>query len=203
MRTDYIKPSQYKAVLQLMEYENALALRVSLETGLRISDVLALTKDSLQARTVHFTASKTGKAGRAVLSADLAKRLRGISGSKWIFEGRSGEKPRTRQAVWKDVKKATRALELRENVGCHSARKTFAVTDFQENGLKQTQKDLQHDRAETTMLYAFSNILTGQKSHNVGADELLPAIAEMIENAKNEIINCIKNNVPKKGQKER
>ena len=68
MRTDYIKPSIYKEVYQLMQYENALALRTSLETGLRIGDVLKMRPADIQGRTITYTAQKTGKAGKLLPS---------------------------------------------------------------------------------------------------------------------------------------
>ena len=160
MRTDYIKSELYNKIYMRMSYENALALRTSLETGMRIGDVLALEVTSLIGRTITYTAQKTGKIGKSVISADLSNRLRKISGKRFVFEGRSGKKPRTRQAVWKDVKKATRDI-FEENVAPHSARKTFAVEDFQNNGLPHTQKALQHDRTDTTVLYAFADMITG------------------------------------------
>lgn len=161
MRTDYIQKELYNKIYLKMSYENALALRTSLETGLRIGDVLALKVEDLKGRTITFTAQKTKKQGRAVVSSDLANRLKRIAGKRFIFEGRSGNKPRTRQAVWKDVKQATKGFA--ENVAPHSARKTFAVEDFQTHGLPHTQKALQHDRADTTMLYAFADMLTQKK----------------------------------------
>lgn len=179
MRTDYIKRELYDKIYLKMSYENALALRTSLETGLRIGDVLALKVENLKGRTVTYTAQKTNKQGRAVLSSDLAKRLKGISGKQFIFEGRNGLKPRTRQAVWKDVKQATKGFA--ENVAPHSARKTFAVDDFQAHGLPHTQKALQHDRTDTTMLYAFADMLT-QKKKNVPLDivELAQTVAHFV-----------------------
>ncbi len=181
MRTDYIKPSVYNKIYTIMQYENSLALRTSLETGLRIGDVLNLEKSQLVGRTINFTAQKTGKRGRKVISADLAKRLKQISGKVWIFEGRSGKKPRTRQTVWKDVKKAVKILKIKENVGCHSARKTYAVEEFHEHGLTQTQKELQHDRADTTMLYAFADIISQKKNYTSGYELQTQDIVQFAE----------------------
>ena len=39
MRTDYLNPQLYNRLYACMTYENVLALRVSLETGLRIDDI--------------------------------------------------------------------------------------------------------------------------------------------------------------------
>lgn len=177
MKTDYIKPSAYNKIYHLMQYENALALRLSLETGLRIGDVLGLKPDDLEGCTIRYTAQKTGKSGKKIISADLAKRLRRISDKHYVFPGRSGDKPRTRQAVWADVKKACKKLDFKENVACHSARKTYAVELFHKEGLPKVQRELQHDRGDTTMIYAFADVLNG-KGRTTEAD--YEALSEMV-----------------------
>ena len=50
------------------------------------------------------------------------------------------------------------------NAAPHSARKTYAVQTFHDSGLESTMKELQHDRLSTTMLYAFSDMLQGEKN---------------------------------------
>lgn len=181
MKADYIKPQIYKKIYPIMSYENALALRCSLETGMRIGDVLGLEVKQITGRTISYTAQKTGKADKKVISADLAKRLRQISGKKWVFEGRFGDKPRCRQTVWKDVKKAAKILKITENVACHSARKTYAVEEFHEKGLNAVQKELQHDRTSTTLIYAFSDLLVNDNNKKGEIGDNL-ALAEYIIN---------------------
>lgn len=178
MKTDYIKPSVYKKIYQIMQYENALALRLSLETGMRIGDVLSLTPKQLVGRTIHFTAQKTGKNATKVISADLAKRLRQISNKCFLFPGRFDDKPRTRQTVWKDVKKASKILKLKENASCHSARKTYAVELYHNEGLPSVQRELQHDHADTTMIYAFADLLNGESNSMQDFD--IDLLAEII-----------------------
>lgn len=158
-RTEYIKPSDYNKVYMVMQYDNALALRTSLETGLRIGDVLALKPENIQGRTIHCIAQKTGKTVKKTISADLCNRLRQIAGDNWIFTGRDGTDHKTRGALWKDVKKASKELGFSVNLGCHSARKTYAVELFREHGIKEVQKELQHDNLETTLLYVFAHLL--------------------------------------------
>ena len=97
-----------------------------------------------------------------------------------MFEGRFGDKPRTRSAVWKDIKKAAKVLKLGGNIGCHSARKTYAVELFHNEGLPEVQKELQHDRADTTMLYAFSDMLLSDNSDSESDDELAERIADKV-----------------------
>lgn len=155
-----------------MQYKNALALRVSLETGLRIDDVLKLAPNDLKGRTIKGKAEKTGKPFKKVLSKDLANRLKEIGDSRFIFTHRTDpKKHRTRQAVWKDVKKAAKLLKLSGNIAPHSARKTYAVELFQDSGLKEVSKELQHDRTDTTILYAFADLLDGKET-NVHFDSL-------------------------------
>ena len=180
MKTDYIKPSVYKKIYQTMEYENALALRLSLETGLRIGDVLALTPENLKGNTIYYTAQKTGKKGKKVISSDLSKRLKQISDKNFIFAGRFGDKPRTRQTVWKDVKRSAKIHKIEGNLSCHSARKTYAVDLYHSEGLPSVQKELQHDRLDTTMLYAFSDMLTNKKDNELDLDYFAELVAHKV-----------------------
>ena len=175
MRTYYLNPQLYNKLYSVMQYKNALALRVSLETGLRIDDVLKLAPSDLKGQTIRGKAEKTGKPFKKVLSKDLANRLREIGDSRYIFTHRTDpKKHRTRQAVWKDVKKAAKLLKLGGNIAPHSARKTYAVELFQDSGLKEVSKELQHDRTDTTILYAFADLLDGKEENrtNVRFDTL-------------------------------
>lgn len=160
MRTDYIKPQSYARLFFRMQYPNVLALRLSLETGLRIDDVLSLRPEQLSGTKLSYVAKKTGKPGKKNVSTTLAKEIRRQAGKDWLFPGRSPGKHRTRQAVWRDVKQAARALGLSENVAPHSARKTYAVQLRKEEGVAAVQKELQHSHGDTTMLYAFADMVT-------------------------------------------
>jgi integrase len=189
MKSDYMKPENYKKLFVFMTYENTLVLRVSLETGLRVGDVLKMRPCDLRGRTITYTAEKTGKKGKAVVCQDLANRLKQVAGEKYIFPKRGKpDEHRSRQAVWKDVKKAAAALRTvnvitSENITPHSARKTFAVEDAERYGLRHTQRQLQHRDKRTTKLYAFSDKYIG----TVANDQLLQMILNEIENLAAEI----------------
>lgn len=164
MRSDYLKPENYGKLFVFMQYTNVLALRVSLETGLRIGDVVALRSRDLKGRTISYQASKTGKRGKAVVSQDLAQRLKAhAGGGEFIFPHRSDpQKHRSRTTIWRDVKRAAEKLRAvgvigTENVSPHSARKTFAVEDAEKYGIEHTRRQLQHRDKATTKEYAFSD----------------------------------------------
>lgn len=167
MRTDYLNPQIYNRLYGVMTYENVLALRVSLETGLRIDDVLSLKRDDLTGRTLTGIAEKTGKPFKKSISQDLANRLKGLNRKGFLFPHRTkpGEH-RTRQAVWANMKNAAKVLGIELNAAPHSARKTYAVEVFKDRGLGAAQKELQHDRVSTTMLYAFSDMLSCNSTKN-------------------------------------
>ena len=182
-----MKSENYGKLFAFMTYENTLVVRVSLETGLRVGDVLKLRPADLKGRTIRYVADKTGKAGRAVISRDLADRLRAVSGSAYIFAQRGEPNAhRTRQTVWRDVKRAAAALRAAgligdENITPHSARKTFAVNDAEKHGICHTQKALQHQSKETTKLYVYSEKYLTDMTDNFVIKALIRQISLLCE----------------------
>ncbi len=171
MKSDYLDPRIYERLYHVMQYDNVLALRVALETGLRINDVLQLRWDDFK-RDGKFTyiAQKTGKKGTKTISKELYKRLFARrTGQTYLFPGRKRGRHRTRQAVWKDIKKAAAALGVSGNASPHSTRKTYAVGVRRREGVAAVQRELQHDRMDTTMLYAFSDMLTPKEARTCAA----------------------------------
>ena len=167
MRTDYLNPQIYNRLYGVMTYENVLALRISLETGLRIDDILSLRAEQLKGRTLRGVAEKTGKPYKKVISGDLASRLKALNRHGYIFPHRTKKgEHRTRQAVWSNMKKAARLLGVELNAAPHSARKTYAVELLHDKGLDAVQRELQHDRVSTSILYAFADLLTGSGNEN-------------------------------------
>lgn len=164
MRTDYILKTELEHLLAALMPENRLALEISMNTGLRISDVLNLRTESVRdASEGRLTVRelKTGKTRRVRLPVELQRRALAFAGKVFVFEGRNDwKKPRTRQAVFKDLKRIARAFRLELNVAPHSARKVYAVEQFKRDGnLKRVQRLLNHDSEHVTMLYALADQL--------------------------------------------
>lgn len=164
MTTDYLLHKEMEHVLALLTPSNALVMRVILHTGMRVSDALALKTADLKP-SGWYTEQKTGKRRRYGLPEPLLSELKAQAGSIWAFEGRtSPEKHRTRQTVWRDVKRAQKALRMPENVGTHSARKVYAVDLMAKYGdIERVRKALNHDKAITTAIYAMSDLLLERK----------------------------------------
>ena len=159
MTTEYLLNEQMEHVLSALTPSNRLAMRVCLHTGLRVGDVLALKTERL-APQFWITEQKTGKRRRVNLTAELYKELAAHAGKIWVFPSRSDEKQhRSWQAVWADVKRASKAFRLEQNVGPHSARKIYAVDLMQKYGdIDRVRKALNHSSVSVTLLYAMADM---------------------------------------------
>lgn len=157
MKTEYLLDREVELVLAALTPENRLVMRTALQTGLRIGDCLALRPGSLKP---HFwvTERKTGKKRQVGLPEPLLSDLRASAGKYWVFPGRNPHKPRTRQAVWKDVKRAAKAFRLEQNVAPHSARKVYAVKLLEKYGdIDRVRRALNHNSESVTLIYAMAD----------------------------------------------
>ena len=187
MKTDYICLDRMKELLSALMPDNRDALLISMYTGLRISDVLRLRWEKCSSlrpgMLLSLVAMKTGKRTNVMISPPvydvLKRRGAGQFQTGWVFPGRTrgttspdggpgSSMPRTRQAVWKDLKRCARLYrcdgrKLRENVGPHSCRKLFAVSLYRETkSLEVVRRALGHSDLAVTLLYAMADELTAR-----------------------------------------
>ena len=159
LRTDSAEKEDWKLIQKLLTPPNALAAQIALKTGLRISDVLSIKTDQLKQRQFTVTEQKTKKKRRIFLNESLKEALRAQAGETFVFEhAHDPNRHRTRQAVYKDIKRAAKALRLDGNIAPHSARKTYAVDYYRKHGLAATQKKLGHRFPSTTLIYLLSEL---------------------------------------------
>ena len=162
-RTSYASRAQMGHILAALMPTNALIVRVCMHTGLRVSDVLELKTAQLRPRQTGRE-RKTGKTRRVVWSAPLYEQMLQQAGRVWVFESRTDpHKHRTRQAVYKDIKRAASvfqrsgAVSKSQCIGTHTARKYAAVTAYHKGGLAAAQKMLNHSDPAISLLYALSD----------------------------------------------
>ena len=162
MTVNYLLHEQLSKILMLLMPANRLVCEVQLHTGLRISDVLNLRSDELRQR-MTIIEQKTGKKRKIYFKKDLFLRINKQKGRIWVFEGRDWRKHRSRQAVWRDVKRASKACRMPENAGTHSMRKIYAVDLMARYGdIDRVRRALNHERTTTTLLYAMADKLLQQ-----------------------------------------
>lgn len=128
-----------------------------------------LHADQLKPR-VTVKERKTGKGKRITIPAKLLRAIKAQAGEVWAFPGRDPEKPKTRQAVWKDVKRAAAAMRLPVNVGPHTMRKVYAVRKLAASGgdLAAVSRALNHSDMAVTLIYAMADHLTKQARQGPG-----------------------------------
>ena len=158
MRTEYILRREVDLILSALTPENRLVMRVALHTGLRISDILCLRPEQLKP---HFwvTESKTGKRRQIGLPEPLLSDLKKQAGKWWVFPSPvDPHKHRTRQAVWKDVKRAAKFFRMPQNIAPHSARKVYAVDLLHKYGdIAVVRRALNHSSDAVTIIYALAD----------------------------------------------
>ena len=164
MTTEYLLHKEMEHVLAALTPANALVMRVILHTGMRVSDVLELRTEQIKA-SGWYTERKTGKRRRYGLPKQLRTQILAQAGPVWAFPGRvQPSKHRTRQAVWRDVKRAQRAFRLPCNVGTHSARKIYAVDLMAKYGsIEAVRRNLNHSSSAVTALYAMADLLVERR----------------------------------------
>lgn len=163
IRADYIKEETICHILSALMPENRLAVLVSMTTGLRIGDVLALRTECLKRDRFTIKEEKTGKSRRIRLGKELRDELFSQAGRFYVFEHRLDPKRhRTRQAVNKDLKRACELFRVKGvNVTPHTARKIYSVKQYKRTGsLEHVQELLNHSSEAVTLIYAMADEIT-------------------------------------------
>lgn len=162
-KTEYLLDREVELVLSALTETNRLVIRTALTTGLRVGDVLALKPERLKP---HFwiTEEKTGKKRQVGLPEPLLSDLKNHAGKYWVFPGRDPMQHHTRQAVWKDVKRAAHAFRLPQNVAPHSFRKVYAVDLMRKYGdIAKVRRALNHRSDSVTVIYALADMQMAAK----------------------------------------
>ena len=163
MTTEYLYQQEVDRVLSALMPQNQLIVKVMLQTGMRLSDALQMRTEGL-ATSGWYTEGKTGKKLRYGLPRPLLEAILEQAGPEWAFPGRKAGIHKTRQAVWRDIKRAAVAFRLPQNVGAHSMRKVYAVRLMQKYGkLEKVQRNLNHASGSVTAIYAMADILLDRK----------------------------------------
>lgn len=166
MRSEYAPKGEIIHILAALQPLNRLACEISLFTGLRINDVLALKTEQVSKGRFTVREEKTGKTRLVYLPKELQARALACSGQHYVFEGRlNGKKHRTRQAVFKDLRRAADLFRIKNHISPHSMRKIYAVEEYRKYGnLKKVQRLLNHSDEAVTMLYALADRLGKRKN---------------------------------------
>ncbi len=171
--SDYVYSGVMQYLLAALTRPNRLVMEVVLATGLRVSDVLSLPSSRvIDSKSGRFSVleRKTGKRRTVRIPKSLLSELQDIAGRRWVFEGRIDPmKPRTRQAVYKDLRRAAVLYRLPKNlhVSPHSGRKIYAVSKYASHpDPRRAAEILNHGSDDIALLYAMADVITLRQHPN-------------------------------------
>lgn len=157
MHVSFFTHAELKRFRANLNDRDRLIFDIGIQTGLRITDIIKLKRTVLKRQSVRVREQKTGKIRyvyfRKALKADLDNYVKFNKSDVYIFEGRNPDKHITRQAVWKNFKKAASAVGIKRNIGTHSMRKTYAREYIRNHKLTELQKRLNHAKVYDSIIY--------------------------------------------------
>lgn len=162
MLTRFLESKEVARVAEALQGHSRAIWLLMNATGIRISDAVKIRENDIDRNGVlMWVSSKTGKTASRILPGEVLAvlPLPKVRTEAYLFKSaKNPSKHIHRSTVFRHIKQACNKVGIDpEGVGTHSARKSFAVRDFRENGLGKTMFDLQHSSAATTLLYALSD----------------------------------------------
>lgn len=163
---DKKKIEAMKKVLRGSNLRDYALFSLGINSGLRISDLLGLTvedvttgKGSVRDR-ITLRESKTGKCKDFPVGSSARKAIKEYldtsapEGSSPLFSSRKGAKAIRREQAYRILNQAARAVGIKDRVGTHTLRKTFAYHAYKSgHDLSMIQKLLNHSAPSVTLRY--------------------------------------------------
>lgn len=156
-----------KKILRASSFRNELLFVLGINTGLRISDILALR--------IADVSTKKGVVDRLELREKKTKKKREIALSKKtcrlierylererpaahveepLFRSQKGGRAISRQHAYDILNRAAQSVGITERIGTHSLRKTFGYFAYKQGiDLAMIQKLLNHSKQTETLRY--------------------------------------------------
>lgn len=140
---------------------------LGINSALRISDILKLTVSDVWEKKGKFRdrisirEKKTGKAKSFPLSEAAKKALKeyldtrtGVELNEPLFPSRKGRRPLTRQQAYRILNAAAASVGIKDPIGTHTLRKTFAYHAYTAGySLEMIMKLLNHSAPSVTLAY--------------------------------------------------
>lgn len=147
-----------KEVLLKQHYRNYFLFVLGINTGLRISDLLALRVGDVKGKShIVITEQKTGKLKRFKINNELQEHICKFTIDKertaFLFQSRRGTDRIHRVQAWKILNSAAQEVGL-EEIGTHTLRKTFGYHFYQQyKDVAVLQQIFNHSSPAVTMRY--------------------------------------------------
>lgn len=149
-----------KRYLKSGNIRDYLLFVLGINSGLRISDLLALQIEDVQKKErISLREKKTGKAKDFPLSDTCQKAIKEylqITGltTGFLFVSRKGQGAISRVQAYRILNEAARAVGIKDAIGTHTLRKTFGYWAYQSGvDITRIQKLLNHSAPSVTLAY--------------------------------------------------
>ncbi|WP_427110920.1 tyrosine-type recombinase/integrase [Lysinibacillus xylanilyticus] len=140
---------------QSLHGRDLLLFILGINTNLRISDLLRLTREDIVDNAIVLVESKTGKTKRIHLGDNTLEQIKPLlPDTGTLFPSRKGGKPISRQQAWRTLNAAAERAGLTIEFGTHSLRKTFAYHAYKQGvDLALLMRILNHSSQRETLRY--------------------------------------------------
>ena len=154
---DKEKIAQMKKILSSNK-RNLLLFNLGINSGLRVSDILALDIKEVKDKTfIELREQKTGKRKLFPINDKLKQEIeeftKGMPEEQPLFYTQKGRRME-RSRVYKILNKAARAVGITRRIGTHTLRKTFGYHCYQKyDDVVLLQKIFNHSSPQITLRY--------------------------------------------------
>ena len=156
-KSDLIK---VKKLLSIQSQRNLLLFLLGINTGLRISDILNLKVQNVKNQDYIIIIEKKTKKYRKIklskfLKQIIKKYIKFMKQEDYLFKSRKGKNnPISRIQAYRIIKSACKEIDLNQNFGTHTLRKTFGYHFYKKTkDIVLLQNILNHSSQSVTLRY--------------------------------------------------
>ncbi|WP_106494905.1 tyrosine-type recombinase/integrase [Lentibacillus sp. Marseille-P4043] len=152
------KIDKIKEYLKSRNKRNYIMFLLGITTGLRISDILKLTKEDILKSHIDIKETKTTKRKRVKIPGYIKRELtsyaKTLDEGDYVIQSRQGcNKAIDRSTAYRILREAAEYVNLTE-IGTHTLRKTFGYHFYkQTNNIGMLQELFNHSDQQTTKRY--------------------------------------------------
>jgi integrase len=152
------KIEKMKEYLRAKNERDYVMFLLGISTGLRISDILKLTKEDLLRSHIHIKETKTTKAKRVKIPGYIKKEIvpyaKSLNDGDYVIKSRQGgNKAIDRSTAYRILRYAADHVNLTE-IGTHTLRKTFGYHFYkQTKNIAMLQELFNHSDQHVTLRY--------------------------------------------------
>lgn len=135
---DVNKIKEIKVHLLNRSYRDYFLFTFGINSGLRISDILALKVADVKSTTqLIIIEKKTGNKRKIIITSNLKNEIdnyiRHKKDSEYLFPSRKGNNPISRVQAWQIIHDAAKSCGVEGAIGTHTLRKTFGYHFYQQS----------------------------------------------------------------------